>query len=138
MAKKDDGELRRGLGISRRDLLKRGAVVGGTLVWAAPAIQSLTTPAYGQTRGTPRPCAACYCFTGNINNPSKDECSDDGPVAHRADAASCDAWCKHQAPFTGAAGAPGGPYTQSRYCTANRFCDCNTESDPGTNGVVCN
>lgn len=34
-------------GISRRSLLKRGAVVGGT-VWAAPVIQSLSAPAFAQ------------------------------------------------------------------------------------------
>lgn len=33
------------LGISRRQLIKRSAVVGGTVVWAAPVIQSLTSPA---------------------------------------------------------------------------------------------
>ena len=40
-----DGDL----GISRRQLIKRGAVVGGTVLWAAPVVQSLTTPALGQT-----------------------------------------------------------------------------------------
>ena len=41
------------LGLSRRDLLRRGAIVGGTLVWAAPAVQTLARPAFGQTAGTP-------------------------------------------------------------------------------------
>lgn len=54
---KDDG-IKRELGISRRDLLRRGAVVGGTLLWATPVIQSLTTPAFAQT---PRPCSCCCC-----------------------------------------------------------------------------
>lgn len=40
-----DGDL----GISRRQLIKRGAVVGGTVLWAAPVVQSLTTPALGAT-----------------------------------------------------------------------------------------
>jgi hypothetical protein len=35
------------LGISRRSLLKRGAVVGGT-VWAVPVVQSLSAPAFAQ------------------------------------------------------------------------------------------
>lgn len=35
------------IGISRRSLLKRGAVVGGT-VWAVPVIQSLSAPAFAQ------------------------------------------------------------------------------------------
>jgi hypothetical protein len=34
------------LGMSRRTLLKRGAVVGGTLVWAAPAVQTLGRSAF--------------------------------------------------------------------------------------------
>lgn len=41
------------LGISRRDLLKRGAVVGGTLVWAAPAVQTISRSALAQSPGTP-------------------------------------------------------------------------------------
>ncbi len=48
-------------GITRRTLIKRGAVVGGTLVWAAPVIDSFTSPAFGQA-GTPE--AACCRFTG--------------------------------------------------------------------------
>lgn len=35
------------IGISRRSLLKRSAVVGGT-VWAVPVIQSLSAPAFAQ------------------------------------------------------------------------------------------
>lgn len=40
------------LGISRRDLLQRGAVVSGSLLLAGPAIQSLSRPAFADT-GTP-------------------------------------------------------------------------------------
>ncbi len=35
-------------GITRRDMLKRSAVVGGTLVWAAPAVQTFARPAFAQ------------------------------------------------------------------------------------------
>jgi hypothetical protein len=41
------------LGISRRTLLRRGAIVGGTLVWAAPAVQSFSRTALAQANGTP-------------------------------------------------------------------------------------
>ena len=42
------------LGMSRRDLIRRGAILGGTLVWAAPAVQTFARPAFGQeTNGTP-------------------------------------------------------------------------------------
>jgi len=34
------------VGINRRTLLKRSAVVGGALVWAAPAVQTLAKPAF--------------------------------------------------------------------------------------------
>jgi hypothetical protein len=33
-------------GITRRDALRRGAVIGGTLIWAAPAVQTLARPAF--------------------------------------------------------------------------------------------
>lgn len=48
----DDGDPSVGLG--RRDFIRRSAVVGGTLLWAAPTVQSLARPAFGQTAaGTP-------------------------------------------------------------------------------------
>jgi hypothetical protein len=52
-----DGEL----GLSRRDLLRRGAIVGGTLLWVAPAIQSIAPPAFGQEAGPGTPQHFC-CF----------------------------------------------------------------------------
>lgn len=51
--------LEANLGISRRDLIRRGAVVGGTLVWAAPVVQSLR-PAFAQAQtGSPACDASC-------------------------------------------------------------------------------
>ena len=44
-------------GVSRRDILKRAAIAGG-LAWAAPAIQSITTPAFAQV--TPGCMAGCF------------------------------------------------------------------------------
>lgn len=43
------------LGISRRTVLRRGAVVGGSLVWAAPAVQSISRAAFADHLGTPHP-----------------------------------------------------------------------------------
>ena len=37
--------------ISRRDAIRRGAVLGGALVWTVPAVQSITRPAFA---GTPK------------------------------------------------------------------------------------
>ena len=39
-------------GMTRRTLIKRSAVVGGTIMWATPVVQSFTSPAFGQV-GTP-------------------------------------------------------------------------------------
>jgi hypothetical protein len=41
-----DEETNEGLG--RRDLLKRGAVLGGAVIWTTPVVQSLATPAFAQ------------------------------------------------------------------------------------------
>jgi hypothetical protein len=35
-----------GDGMNRRDVLKRGALVGGALVWTVPAVQTLAAPAF--------------------------------------------------------------------------------------------
>jgi hypothetical protein len=49
-------------GMTRRDLMKRGAVVGGTLLWVAPAIQSYGSKAFAQDNGSPG-CDACVSVT---------------------------------------------------------------------------
>lgn len=44
-------------GLSRRDMLRRSALVGGTIVWVTPAVQSIASPAFAN--GSPveeRPC----------------------------------------------------------------------------------
>ena len=43
--------------ISRRQLIKRGAVVGGAAIWVPPVVQSMRLPAFAQT-GSPPP-ATC-------------------------------------------------------------------------------
>jgi hypothetical protein len=47
-----------GSGLSRRDMLRRSALVGGTMVWMTPAVQSLASPAFaaGTTAGGDGPC----------------------------------------------------------------------------------
>ena len=57
-------------GLSRRDLLRRGAVVGA-IAWSAPIVLSLKTPAWGQ--GYFRTC--CQCVTGG---PENEPCESDG------------------------------------------------------------
>lgn len=65
-----DEEFQANLGISRRTLIKRGAVVGGTLVWAAPVVQSLSAPAFAA--GSP---ACTYAIT---NDEEGDACRELG------------------------------------------------------------
>lgn len=52
MADEDTGAQ---AGMSRRHLIKRSAIIGGTVVWVAPAIQSFTSPAFAA--GSP----VCIC-----------------------------------------------------------------------------
>lgn len=42
------------LGMNRRQLIRRGALVGGAVAWASPVVQSFTSPAFAQ-QGTPPP-----------------------------------------------------------------------------------
>ena len=65
-----DEEFQANLGISRRTLIKRGAVVGGTLVWAAPVVQSLSAPAFAA--GSPQ------CSYAVTNNQSGGDCREFG------------------------------------------------------------
>jgi hypothetical protein len=48
----DDQDFENNLGISRRTLMKRTAVVGAGVAWATPVVQSLAGPAFAQN-GTP-------------------------------------------------------------------------------------
>jgi hypothetical protein len=132
MSDRDDA-VRRGLGISRRELLRRGAIVGGTLAWATPLIQSLTPPAYAQMGPSPGTCAACYCYSGPKDNPTKDFGTDDGTVSFQLNRDTCENWCKHNGPDR----APGGPYTDFEYCSGTTTCDANDQNDPGPNGAFC-
>ena len=60
----DDGRLNLHdeSGMTRRDLMKRGAVVGGTLLWVAPAIQTYGSKAFAQENGSAA-CDACVAVT---------------------------------------------------------------------------
>jgi hypothetical protein len=40
-----------GGGFSRRDMLKRSAVVGGAVLWTTPVVQSLASPAFAAGTG---------------------------------------------------------------------------------------
>jgi hypothetical protein len=61
--------------ITRREILRKGAIVGGTLVWATPLVQSLT-PAANASHG--RYSACCQCNTPfpqcSQNHLTREEC----------------------------------------------------------------
>lgn len=52
-------EVDANLGISRRGLIKRGAIVGGTIAWVAPTLQSFRSPAFAATSAA---CTAEVCL----------------------------------------------------------------------------
>lgn len=76
-------------GLDRRQLLRRGAIVGGTLVWAAPTVQAFAKPAFAQT-GSPPPdstgkdlsyVVVCYRRDGSTERCCvKFDLKDDGTV----------------------------------------------------------
>jgi hypothetical protein len=123
MAEKNDGTLERELGISRRDLLKRGAVVGGTLVWAAPVIQSLAPSALaGERNGTPL-FACCFCYDGaSPSDIDQAECSSDHNVFERASAEDCRKYCSER------------KYENFQWGTSPDPCGCNNDPQDGRTG----
>jgi hypothetical protein len=84
------GKLKHRIGMSRRDLLRRGAVVGGTLIWTIPVVKTISS-AHEKATGSPAfVCCECtqpaspnqiglkQCGTGHppvechANDPAKD------------------------------------------------------------------
>jgi hypothetical protein len=126
MGERESG-MPREQGISRRELLKRGAVVGGTMVWAVPVLQSLAPPAYAQYAT----CGCCYCWNGPKENPTADTVSQDGCLTFHANPDACREFCSSSL-------AAGGPFVNSEQCcSTNDLCNGNTRNDPGPNGCFC-
>ena len=69
-------------GFDRRTLLKRGAVVGGTAIWATPVVQSLARPAFAA--GSPV-CAHVYRFKYEVDESG----FDNGEPEDGSTAAAC-------------------------------------------------
>lgn len=87
-----DDNVKRGLGMSRRELLRRGAVVGGTLVWATPVIQSLGSTAYAQgPQYAPHRC--CQCTDPQVPGLQPCVCIVNGTPPVPPDATACSAVC---------------------------------------------
>jgi hypothetical protein len=56
----EDSHSNRTLGMTRRDLVRRGAIVGGTLLWTVPVVASLSS---AQLRAAHSPATGCCeCF----------------------------------------------------------------------------
>lgn len=73
MADKEKDNLKPALGMTRRDLLRRGAVVGGTLLWATPVVQSIGGRAFASHN---RYESCCECNGGLCaqNHITREEC----------------------------------------------------------------
>lgn len=62
--------------VSRRDFLRRGAVVGGTLLWAAPVVQSMGGRALAFHNGYPSCCECTTLEAGcHTNHITQEECA---------------------------------------------------------------
>ena len=123
------------LGISRRQLIKRGAIVGGTVMWAAPVVQSLTSPAGAVAQGrvgTPSH-ACCFCYDGsNAAAATNSECSANGLSGPRSTAAKCEEFCDG-----GGLDQPGTPYQNFIYDRGTVGCQCNNNLAFGPTGCNC-
>lgn len=131
------------VGMSRRDLLRRSAVVGGALLWAAPAIQTVGMKAAAAYGPSPGLCAACYCYDLDQNGiVTANEGNFNGVVGNRFTADDCENWCKWQAQFA-TNGAAGGPYQKHYYCSGATQNGCRTTPSVGLTeaqalaGVTC-
>jgi hypothetical protein len=132
-------DLNSELGMSRRDLIRRGAIVGGTLLWVAPAIQSMAPKAFAQEPGPGSAlCAACYCWSGAKQAPAKNRGTEGtlGEGGGLDSPSDCQAFCAHTGIYSGSNGAVNGPYTSSQFCSGVN-CEANTQVEPGENGAFC-
>lgn len=76
--------------LTRREAIRKGAVVGGHLLWIAPAIQTLTPKAFAQTTSPVFTCCSCTSVSGTGANPCE-QCFAQDPTILDAD--DCTAKC---------------------------------------------
>ena len=128
-------DLNSELGMSRRDLLRRGAIVGGTLLWVAPAIQSVgakAPPRRGRGRSRPPPLR----WSRN-NKLILDACFNDGISGITASAESCENFCRDDTPnHHTPKGKPATSHTSSYTSCDAGHCQCILQSQ-GSPGVSC-
>jgi hypothetical protein len=129
-------DLNSELGMSRRDLIRRGAIVGGTLLWVAPAIQSFAPKAFAVEGDVgSKGCAACYCWDGvqgAIHHPETGEAGTNLQQDGLRSSSDCEDWCLHKNKYATSGGAPkppgNGPYEHSQYCNGATNCQARTSS----------
>jgi hypothetical protein len=122
-------DLNSELGMSRRDLLRRGAVVGGTLLWVAPAIQSLGPKALAQQVAS-NTCSACYCWDDPKSFPGilhEYGATDFFIFAGQKDPADCQAWCSQTGKYAGGGGAPA-KFEHGEWCQGTN-CETRVSAD---------
>jgi len=125
-----DGDL----GISRRDLLRRGAVVGGTVLWVTPVIQSMTRPAFAQE--TPR--GGCFCIKWSPEDGCEDLNGQSSCIETRGDAGGCDQGVGFSSNTNWTATLPAG-CTLQEGCSkcGDEGCNCGeTSTAPGAGGAT--
>ena len=108
------------LGMSRRDLLRRSAIVGGTVLWVAPVMQSITQRAYAQEATVSGgQCASCYCYTFSPSPAGIHVDDDTGLVDDKTTltAEACAELCAN--------------FEHSSYCTGNAVSGCRVTLQEG-------
>ena len=130
------------LGMTRRDLIRRGAIVGGTLLWVAPAIQSMAPKAFAAAENGSILCSACYCWNGDDKqNPTGGQAGDKGNEGSPGEGDGldstddCAAWCNKTGKYAGSVGTV---FQHSEFCTGRTNCHAN--QFPATDvpdGAVC-
>ena len=127
-------DLNSELGMSRRDLLRRGAIVGGTLLWVAPAIQTMAPKAFAQVPGASGGCEVCYCHWFNQRNVDKGQkCYGPGPNLPFNSDATCLAYCNDS-------NNPDLPKTADTLKTQHQWCagtKCQCATDGASAGTSC-
>ena len=123
--KKPPIDMESEMGMSRRDLLRRSAIVGGALLWAAPTIQTVGMKAAAAQVGGPSPgsCAACYCWSLNSGRVKKEFGFNGAPnVPGLQSAQDCADFCNHAGAYSSSGGAPGGPFGHNSWCSGTGDC----------------
>lgn len=122
-----------GTGVTRRDVLRRGAIVAGTLAWTVPAIQSVTPTAYAAAESGA--CASCYCYRNDAHGHIKsDLCTTGAPLGVLASTDACLAYCL----ATRAPGMGNKKFTHATYCQGTTcVCSSKVAGNPYPFGPTC-